>query len=473
MYARDLMYWLHERLGDRGAFDLTQKRFESLRGYGLLPRGRENAGVRLSGEQIANAVLGFCHPLPGFAGHASLILGDLRPVGGLRASYRGATQLSGEIAKLIEEGDPKRSLSRLTLSVERDFKGDEYAAVLYSKVNDQTKTVSYVSKYALRLCSDGSEEGYDHEQLNHLAAVQRSLGSEFFQNLSRDVAISRQLDRPLRTDWREYESEEEREEFHRRLGARRSSRFMNLRVDAHVTWPKEPTRINFGGHNFVLFPKTAANSHSISIDIQNERISEDAARSLINRLLSLMSWCEDRPSSLHEGWIGNPVPVPVSRLNLGSMTMNGWLFYRTLPENRELLMCLAYYRDGLNAYSVGLASHAVLSFFRVFEVRYDTRKKVIEWINNVFATGFVSPGQGTWDAFELEQKAQGVSVGEYVYVHCRVAAAHAAKDAPSDPDETAESRRLLNGSEIIRELARHFIREEFRFSTSYLTDEPD
>ncbi|EUB98451.1 hypothetical protein PMI07_004732 [Rhizobium sp. CF080] len=470
MYARDLMIWLHERLADRGTLDQTRKRFESLRGHNLLPRGRENAAVRLTNAQIANAVLGFSHPAPGYAGHASLILGDLRPVGGLAASYRSTATLKDAVATLV--GHEDSDLIRLTLSVEQDFGDDEYAAVLRFRDNDETKIVSFVSKYALSFLQPGAEEGYDHDRLDKLTAVERSLGSGFFRNLSRQVSISRHLDKPFKTDWREYETEEEKAEFHRRLGARPSSHFLNLRVDAQVTWPKEPTRMQFGGHYLVLFPKTKEYSHSTSIDLARERISADAARTLINRMLSVMSWCGDQPVSLHEGWSGNPVPVPVPRRDLAFMTMHEWLFYRTLPSDQDLIRCLAYYRDGLNAYSVGLASHAVLSFFRVFETRYDTRKKVTDWVNAVFSAIEPSILESALKAFEADRQSENVDVGTYVYRNCRVATAHAARDVPSDPDGAEESRRLLNASKILQHLARFFIKQEFKFSSSYLTDDP-
>lgn len=472
MYARDLIIWLHERLAGRGTLDQTRKRFESLRGYNLLPQGRENAGIRLSAEQIANAILGFAHPMPGSAGHASLILGDLRPVGGPKASFRSAPSVKDAVAVLIGAGDTAADLLRLTLSVEQGFEGDEYAAVLCFSENGQTKTVSFVSKYADSLLRLGAEESYPHERLDKPTAVQRSLGSRFFRDISREVSISRHLDRPLKTDWREYATEEEKAEFHRRLGARRSSRFLNLRVDAQVTWPKEPTRMEFGGHHLVLFPKTKDHSHSISIDLTHERISEDDARSIMNRMLSVMSWCDNRPASLHEGWSGNPIPAPVPRQNLGFTTMHEWHFYRTLPDNEDLMRCLAYYRDGLNAHSVGLASHAVLSFFKVFETRYDNGNKVKDWVNDIFPKVEPSIAESALQAFEADRQSVGVNVGTYVYRNCRVATAHAARDVPSDPDGTEESRRLLNASRIMRRLARYFIKHEFGFSTSYLTDDP-
>lgn len=469
MYARNLMTWLHERLAELGTFDQTQKRFEALRGYNLLPRGRENAGARLSNEQIANAVLAFGHQHPGYGGYASLILADLCPVGGEAASFLGGKSLRETVAALVGDEEASSDLARLTLSVERDFGDEDYRAVIRTK---RSGDISYVSKNAFSSLQPGAENTFNHNRIRKLSAIERSLSPDFFKDLARHVALARHLDRPLKTDWREYEAEEEKETFHKKLGARPSSHFLNLRVDAQVAWPKEPTRMMFGGHNLVLFPKTKDHSHSVSIDLTHERISAEAARTLINRMLSVMSWSDDQPASLHEGWSGNPVPMPVSRRDLAFMTMSEWHFYRTLPSDQNLMRCLAYYRDGLNADSVGLSSHSVLSFFRVFETRYDEKKKVINWVNAVFPTVQKSVREVALVAFEADLLSAGVDVGTYIYKNCRVATAHAARDMPSDPDGADEMRRLSNASEVIRRLARFFIVQEFDFATSYLSDNP-
>lgn len=470
MYARELMLWLHERLAARGKLEETQRRFESLRGYGLLPRGRENAGVRLSDQQIASAVLGFVHPLPGFAGHASLILSDLRPVGGTEASFHNRPDLQSALAALIGAESTSSDLLRLTLSVENDFSSDEYAATIRFRDGGQTKTATFVSKNACSLLEPGSEQLYDHDKLDKLTAVERSFSAEFFRNLAGTVSLSRHFDRPFEADWREYEKEEERAEFHRRLGAKRSSDFLNLRVEAQVTWPKEPTRIEFGGYHLVLFPKTRDHSHSISIDLRHEQISADNARSLINRLLSIMSWCSNQPASVHEGWSGSPVPAPVLRRNMAFMTAHEWHFYRSPTDDERLRRCLAFYRDGLNAFSVGLASHAVLSFYRIFETKFGQKKwDAIHWINTAYEELGTRVTE-LLDAYELDRQSTGLSHGEYIYKRCRIATAHAARDAPSDPDGAEEIRRLLNAARAIQQLARHFIRGEFEFSDSYLSD---
>jgi hypothetical protein len=411
--------------------------------------------------------LAFGHQHPNYGGHAALILGNLCPVGGEKASLLHTKSLRETIAALVADEDASSNLIRLTLSVERDFTDEEYGAVIRTK---EAGAISYVSKTSVSVLGPGAEQAFNHDRIRKLSAIERSLSPGFFQDLARHVALVRHLDRPLKTDWREYETEEEKTAFHKNLGAKNSSHFLNLRIDAQVMWPKEPTRIEFGGHRLVLFPKSKDHSHSVSIDLTHERISAEAARTLINRMLSVMSWCNDQPSSLHEGWSGNPVPVPVSRKDLVFMTMHEWHFYRSLPPDQNLMQCLAYYRDGLNAESVGLGSHAVLSFFRVFETRYDKKTKVVEWVNAVFPSVEKLIRENALEEFEADRLHAGVDVGTYIYENCRVATAHAARDKPSDPDGAEELRRLLNASEVLHRLARFFIKQEFNFSTSYLSD---
>lgn len=383
MYAKNLSRLLHRELSEQRSYDETLKRFESLRGCGQLPRGRNRAAQRLSNDEIAGAILGYVPTESGWAGHVALVMGDLRPVGGVSASFKGAASLRAAIAVLFANEDDSASLMSLTLSIARIPGNDEYQAKLIFEEDDQRKTTSYVSKYALSLAAAGAEKDFDHDRPLSTNTRQLVLNREFFRNLKRDVDLSRHLDRPLETDWREYETEEERSAFHERLGARRGSVFLNLGVDTTVTWPKEPTRVEFGGHHFVLFPKTKETSHSISIDLKGERISAEDARTLLNRFLSVLSWYNDRHAILRQGWSGNPVPVPVPRRDMAFSTMMTWMFYRSLPDDKQLLNCLSYYREGLNAAEAEIVSQEVLSFFKVFEMRREGRQ-VRRWVAEEF-----------------------------------------------------------------------------------------
>ncbi|WP_408634460.1 methylamine utilization protein MauJ [Paracoccus zhejiangensis] len=70
----------------------------------------------------------------------------------------------------------------------------------------------------------------------------------------------------------------------------------------------------------------------------------------------------------------------------------------------------------------------------------------------------------------FNENRQDLSVEEYVYRNCRVATAHASKDYPSDGDISSETRRLSVAAEIMRALARYYIKTQFDFSDSYFHD---
>src|SRR5271163_4556243 len=75
------------------------ERFESLRSYGKLPRGRERQNQRLTNQEIAAVILGLVSPNPKWAGHAATILCNLSTVGGVGASFYGATTLQEAIER--------------------------------------------------------------------------------------------------------------------------------------------------------------------------------------------------------------------------------------------------------------------------------------------------------------------------------------------------------------------------------------
>jgi len=104
MRAKELVGLLTRSLWLREGEDDQFKRLEALRGYGQIPRGKENAAVRLSDKQIASVLMGFAGN-PAMAGHVALILGDLRTVGGSDFFFRGADTLGDAIAAMIADDD--------------------------------------------------------------------------------------------------------------------------------------------------------------------------------------------------------------------------------------------------------------------------------------------------------------------------------------------------------------------------------
>ncbi|MBX5254869.1 hypothetical protein HJC03_31595 [Rhizobium sp. NLR4b] len=473
MHAKNLSHILHAALAQPDPFDDTLKRFEHLRGHSLLPRGRENAAIRLNDKQIASAVLGFVPILPGWAGHVSLCLGGLRAVGGPNASFKTSATLLDTVASVLSSDEACDSLVAITFIIERSNGSDEYYCRAVFDEGGKRKTVSYVSKMQTSLLTDGAEERYDHDRVRAPSARQLTLGRDFFRRLRRDIALSRKLDLPFKTDWTEYENEEERDLFHKSLGTRPSSRFLNLPVDTAVAWPKDPTRVEFAGHRFVLFPRTKDNVHSISIDLAGERLSAEDARTLLNRFLSILSWCQDQHAVLGDGWSGNPVPVPIRKNGKGGTIAGQWLFSRSLPNDPELLQRLAYYREGLNAREAGLVTFAVLSFFKVFERRVKSDGRTPNptkiWIRDAFDTVAATLTPDVMTRFE--EARNGKSIQKYVFDNCRVATAHASEEFPSDADASLEIRRLHSAADVIHAFARHFLKTEYKFSDSYYSDD--
>lgn len=472
MYARQLCSFLHGALASPNPCKETEQRFQSLRAYGRLPAGRENAGQRLTDDQIAGAVLGFVPIHTNWAGHVSLVVGGLRPVGSPTASIARSTNLLEAVAAVLASDVLCKSLVSFSIAIVRKDHDDEYRAKCVYQEQDERRVTTYVSSMAVSLLHEGADRGYDHERMDGPSARQLVLTREFFRKLRGEVVLSRHLDLPLQTDWHEYDDEEERDEFHRKLGAKPGSRFLNLAVDTNVTWPKEPTRVEFGGHRFVMFPPAKGNTHSLSIDLTYERISTEDARTLLNRFLTLMTWCDDRHAVLKHGWSGNPVPVPTPRSDGVFHTTTHWLFARSIPNDAELLQRLAYYREGLNARHAGLVTFAVLSFYKVFEKRARSRAGAPNptkvWIAAAFDAAVKALDVETIQRFDADRG--GVSVEQYLAENCRVATAHASAAVPSDADASLEIRRLHSAADIIHALARHYILTEYGFSKSRFSD---
>src|SRR3546814_18303966 len=83
-------------------------------------------------------------------------------------------------------------------------------------------------------------------------------------------------------------------------------------------------------------PKTKDHVQSIHIVLHANRLSMEEARTVINRFLSLMTWCDDQYAIAQDGWSGNPVPVAVPKRNLAFTTTSHWVFNRDLPVSEDV-----------------------------------------------------------------------------------------------------------------------------------------
>lgn len=120
MFASNLESLLLELVGEadvsrRERSDMA-KRFDSLRRYGRLPRGRGNHAAILTHEEIASAIFGLASDRPEWAGHIAIVLGKLVPIGGTAAAISDTTTLIQALQVILSSEPVRGNLVNVTLS---------------------------------------------------------------------------------------------------------------------------------------------------------------------------------------------------------------------------------------------------------------------------------------------------------------------------------------------------------------------
>lgn len=468
MYAKNLehiLFLLCERSDvSHSSHDEYVERFKSLRGSALLPRGRERRAQELSNREIANAVFGLVSSRPGWAASSSRILSNLRPVGGIGASFFGCETLNDAVQLLLSHEDARSSFTRLTVTVAETGTNSNGGALLLHDQEGARRHVFFVSGSAVSLLAPGRQEGFDPEKHRcNAAAREMTFSQEFFRRLAQECETARLFPSAPEGDGSEYNSEEEQQQRFRKLGVRWGSRFLNIGVDDRVTWPSEETLINFDRYTLVLFPMTKENVQSVHMDLAANRLDLREAMTIVNRFLSVMAWCDDNFAIAQDGWSGNPVPVPVPRHEFGFRTTSHYLFDRKLPASQDAMRALALYREARNAQENKFVSYAVLNFYKIIEIRNHGKEHVRRW----FRENFEALRQGheeTVDIKEFLALCGGEAPEKYIHNSCRIAVAHANKYSKSDPDDASEIDRLHKAARVMRLLARRFIKNEFGIS---------
>ncbi len=186
---------------------------------------------------------------------------------------------------------------------------------------------------------------------------------------------------------------------------------------------------------------------------------------IINRFLSLLTWCDDQYAIVQGGWSGNPVPVAVPKRDLAFTTASHWVFNRDIPASKEVRRALALYREARNAEQNFMISYAVLNYYKIIEIHHERGPASKKWVADNLGPILKDPDDQDGIATFLD--ACGTESPElYIYKACRVAVAHASHKNPSDPDEFAELRRLHTAADVMRRLARRFISVDLGFSAS-------
>lgn len=440
------------------------QRFESLRAYGLLPKGRVRNSQHLTHEQIASGILSIVASNVGFSGHTALILKALKPVGGAKVSFNKRETFGAALEAILKNEDSAlEHLVKVSVSDSEIYTNSHCRCAIHYMLDGQERIAYYVHEYAVSLLCDGAEKDYDPSEITSSVINEIVFYPSFFRSIKRSLEYETSMPSIEYPEEPETDDEIERQQRAKYLGITPSSRFLNLAVDCQVTWPRKETLVEFDGYKLVLMPKTREHTTSIHIDLHHHNLTHEQARTVIHRFLSLLAWCDDQYAVLQDGWSGNPVPVAVSKRNLAFATAYQWCFDRETPDDTDKRKAIAIYREGRNAEQNFLISFAVLSYYKIIEIRH--KKGEMKWFRDNYP--LVKDKLDKEVIIKFEEHCGDTKVENYLTALCRHAVAHAGDPHNIDPDDDEKLGKLYVAAKVLRELARHFIRTEMKLSECY------
>lgn len=245
-------------------------------------------------------------------------------------------------------------------------------------------------------------------------------------------------------------------------------RWLHVGVKGSAVWPTEETTVGFGGHKLVLKPATRETEQSVHIKLRD--ISDVDALTLINRFLSILSWCDDQPMENRYGWSGNPVPVAVPRESRVVGSSIAFPFYRNLEPDEKARLALALFRE---ARTVNSTPFEFLSYFKILNIFWKDRLVTINGQRqNPIIEGIRATVPKLKDELAVSRlRTLGTTepdVPKYLYESGRCAIAHAYADPIVDPDDVSDLRRLSEDLYIVKEIAEHLIEVELKVSRSIM-----
>lgn len=451
----------------RPPIDMVQ-RFQALRGYGLLPKGRGKDAQHLSVQQVVAGILSIVADKPGYAGLAAKILFKLQPVGGIGASFQQARNFGDALCMLLENPHSRDSVIEVRVSGSEIYTNGYGRAVIIYSADNEMRTSYFVGEHATSLMGVGAEEHFNPQDMISTIIKETTYLPRLFERIAREFLIKypeHAFDHLIEPD--EEEAERQQEERKRRLGITNGSKFLNVAVDTQVTWPMEEAVIEFDGYRIILMPKTNDNTTSLHIDLHGQKITQEDARTLLNRFLSVMVWCGDQFAILGDGWAGNPAPLAVPKPDLAFSTAYHWGFARNIPVAKEVKRALAIYREARNAHQNHMIPYAVLCYYKVVELKYKGRNEGKKWFRDNF-TSLEKNYNLTEGIDRFYRECGSEKVEDYLWKACRCAVAHANEPYSTDADDVHELRRLYVVADILRAFARMFIRQELAVSENII-----
>jgi hypothetical protein len=245
-------------------------------------------------------------------------------------------------------------------------------------------------------------------------------------------------------------------------------RWLNVAVKGSASWPTEETTVVFQGKRLILKPATHDTEQSVHINLRG--INGAEALTLINRFLSVLSWCDDQPMENRYGWSGNPIPVAVPRELRVVGASNTFPFCRLVEPDKKARLALALFREGRTVNSIPFE---FLSYFKILNIFWKDRWETIaDHRQNPMIEGIRATLPHLRGVIAVNRVcALGntqLDVPKYLYESGRCAVAHAYADPIVDPDDVCDLRRLSEDMSIVKEVAEFLIETELGVSRSII-----
>ena len=245
------------------------------------------------------------------------------------------------------------------------------------------------------------------------------------------------------------------------------SNWLNVGIRGHATWPQKETLIKFAGYDLLLKPATKSTEQSMHINLIG--ISDQDALTLINRFLSILSWCDGVPMENLYGFSTSKGPVPILRnssITVGSCIIDQYPFYRNIEDDPKARLALALYREAL---TVNSGPFSFLSYFKILNIFWKDKyeKRSNEMIQGIRETLPLLEDEQAIKRIEKLNKIE-VDVPKYLYESGRCAIAHAYSHPLVDPDNVGQLRRLSEDEQVVRAIAEYLIEHKLGISRSIL-----
>ena len=140
-------------------------RFQMLRDYRLLPVSRGRNAEHISVDGIVSGLLAMVADKPGFAAVMTIVLRNLRPVGGVDQSFAKAGTFAQAFRAALEDEDLLKSIKEIRVTADEIYTNcNGRAMIVYDQVGVE-RIAYYVGHTALSVICPGGEKHFNPREV--------------------------------------------------------------------------------------------------------------------------------------------------------------------------------------------------------------------------------------------------------------------------------------------------------------------